>query len=108
MALPLLDPGLKAQAKATEVLALLALGEEEAAWQKLVEAKQSGLPEPFRLQLGRAVGRAHPGLAARLPPTPLAPPRPWASTWPIPTKSLDFLGARGYTACCKRVAIRPV
>ena len=71
---PLLDPGLKAQAKATEVLALLALGEEEAAWQKLVEAKQSGLPEPFRLQLGRAVGRAHPGLAARLPPTPLAPP----------------------------------
>jgi len=39
-----------------------------------VEAKQSGLPEPFRLQLGRAVGRAHPGLAARLPPTPLAPP----------------------------------
>lgn len=71
---PLLDPGLKAQAKATEVLALLALGEEEAAWQKLVEAKQSGLPEPFRLQLGRAVGRAHPGLAARLPPTP-SPPR---------------------------------
>ena len=114
---PLLDPGLKAQAKATEVLALLALGEEEAAWQKLVEAKQSGLPEPFRLQLGRAVGRAHPGLAALPSPPPPPPPRaPWASTspspfkttWPIPTKSLDFLGARGYTACCERVAIRPV
>ena len=80
---PLLDPGLKAQAKATEVLALLALGEEEAAWQKLVEAKQSGLPEPFRLQLGRAVGRAHPG---RRPPAP-HPPRPPRGLGPPPGQS---------------------
>jgi tetratricopeptide (TPR) repeat protein len=71
---PLEDPGLLAQARAVEVLALLGLGEGEAAWQKLLEVRQGPLPQPFRLQLGRALGRLCPGLEKRLPPTPLALP----------------------------------
>ncbi|WP_243028646.1 hypothetical protein [Thermus albus] len=69
---PLEDPGLLAQARAVEILALLGLGEKEAAWQKVLEVKKSPLPEPFRFQLGRALGRFCPELQRRLPPTPLA------------------------------------
>ncbi|MGC8904906.1 hypothetical protein [Thermus sp.] len=68
------DPGLLAQARAVEVLALWGLGEREAAWQKLLEARQGPLPQAFRLQLGRALGRFCPELGERLPPTPLALP----------------------------------
>ncbi|MFN3368726.1 MAG: hypothetical protein ACK4ZX_04895, partial [Thermus sp.] len=71
---PLEDPGLLAQARAVEVLSLLGLGEKEAAWQKLSEVRKSPLPEPFRFQLGRALGRFCPELQSRLPPTPLALP----------------------------------
>lgn len=71
---PLEDPGLLAQARAVEVLALLGLGEKEAAWQKVLEAKKSSLPEPFRFQLGRALGRFCPELKRRLPSSPLALP----------------------------------
>ncbi|AEV16977.1 hypothetical protein TCCBUS3UF1_19390 [Thermus sp. CCB_US3_UF1] len=71
---PLEDPGLLAQARAVEVLSLLGLGEKEAAWQKLREAKGGSLPIPFRFQLGRALGRFCPELESRLPPTPLALP----------------------------------
>jgi len=71
---PLEDPGLLVQARAVEVLALLGLGEKEAAWQKLSEVRKSLLPEPFRFQLGRALGRFCPELQRRLPPTPLALP----------------------------------
>ncbi|MFD3006486.1 hypothetical protein [Thermus tengchongensis] len=75
VALPRLeDPGLLAQARAVEVLALLGLGEKEAAWHKLSEVRQSPLPEPFRFQLGRALGRFCPELQRRLPSTPLALP----------------------------------
>ncbi|WP_243031705.1 tetratricopeptide repeat protein [Thermus altitudinis] len=69
---PLEDPGLLAQARAVEILALLGLGEKEAAWQKVLEVRKSPLPEPFRFQLGRALGRFCPELQRRLPPTPLA------------------------------------
>ncbi len=41
-----------------EALALLELGQEEAAWNKL-EATQT-LPTPFRMQLGRVLGRIWP------------------------------------------------
>ncbi|MEJ5337494.1 MAG: hypothetical protein WHT26_09395, partial [Thermus sp.] len=71
---PLEDPGLQAQARAVEVLALLGLGEREAAWAKVREAAQGGLPRPFRFQLGRALGRFCPELKARLPQGPLALP----------------------------------
>ncbi|MDM7324962.1 MAG: hypothetical protein P3W93_008315 [Thermus sp.] len=71
---PLEDPGLLAQARAVEVLALLGLGEKEAAGQKLLEVKQGPLPSPFRFGLGRALGRFCPGLEKRLPPSPLALP----------------------------------
>ncbi|GGN02322.1 hypothetical protein GCM10007092_15740 [Thermus composti] len=71
---PLEDPGLLAQARAVEVLALWGLGEEEAAWQKLREVRQGALPPAFRFQLGRALGRLCPGLGKRLPPSPLALP----------------------------------
>ncbi len=71
---PLEDPGLWAQARAVEVLALLGLGEREAAWAKVREAAQGGLPRPFRFQLGRALGRFCPELKARLPQGPLALP----------------------------------
>ncbi|KHG66470.1 hypothetical protein QT17_00560 [Thermus sp. 2.9] len=71
---PLEDPGLLAQARAVEVLSLLGLGEREAAWHKLSEARQGSLPEPFRFQLGRALGRFCPELEARLAPGPLALP----------------------------------
>lgn len=71
---PLEDPGLQAQARAVEVLALLGLGEQEAAWAKVQEAAQGGLPRPFRFQLGRALGRFCPELKERLPQTPLALP----------------------------------
>jgi tetratricopeptide (TPR) repeat protein len=70
---PLEDPGLLAQARAVEVLALLGLGEEEAAWQKLLEGAKD-LPPAFRFQLGRALGRFCPKLEARLSPSPLALP----------------------------------
>ncbi|TBH20516.1 tetratricopeptide repeat protein [Thermus thermamylovorans] len=71
---PLEDPGLLAQARAVEVLALLGLGEKEAAWAKLEEARRGPLPPPFRFQLGRALGRFCPELHLRLPPSPLALP----------------------------------
>lgn len=69
---PLEDPGLLAQARAVEVLALLGLGEEEAAWEKLLEVRQGDLPWAFRFQLGQALGRFCPGLKGRLDPGPLA------------------------------------
>ncbi|WP_018111109.1 hypothetical protein [Thermus igniterrae] len=71
---PLEDPGLQAQARAVEVLALLGLGEREAARHKLEEVRQGHLPRPFRLQLGRALGRFCPDLEAWLPQSPLALP----------------------------------
>lgn len=71
---PLEDPGLLVQARAVEVLALLGLGEKEAAWAKLEEARRGPLPPPFRFQLGRALGRFCPELQRRLPPSPLALP----------------------------------
>jgi hypothetical protein len=70
---PLEDPGLLAQARAVEVLALLGLGEEEAAWQKLLEGAKD-LPPAFRFQLGRALARFCPKLEAHLSPSPLALP----------------------------------
>ncbi|MCH1927612.1 hypothetical protein L6232_22725, partial [Shewanella sp. C31] len=53
---------------------LLGLGEKEAAWAKLQEARQGPLPPPVRFQLGRALGRFCPELERRLPPAPLALP----------------------------------
>ncbi len=69
---PLEDPLLKTQAQALEVWALLGLGEEEAARQKLQAARGGNLPQPFRFQMGRALGRVWPSLAEGLP-SPLAP-----------------------------------
>lgn len=67
---PLEDPGLQAQAKALEIGALWGLGEQTAAWKALGTLN---LPRPFRLQLGHALGRLYPQLAANLK-SELAPP----------------------------------
>ncbi|KGQ22707.2 ATP-binding protein [Thermus filiformis] len=68
------DPGLRVWAKALEALALLGLGEKEAAWSKALEVRQGAYPTPFKEQFGRGLARFCPDLKARLPETPLAPP----------------------------------
>jgi len=52
------DPGPRAWRITLEAQALLGLGQEEAARQRILEA--GGLPEPFRVQVGRVLGALWP------------------------------------------------
>ncbi|MCL6526512.1 MAG: tetratricopeptide repeat protein [Thermaceae bacterium] len=85
------DPGILSGKLGLEVHALLGLGQEEAAWTRLAAA--AALPQPYRAQLGRVLGRLwpHPALQERLGnPSPLAPEDTlalWLATTPPPTSS---------------------
>lgn len=68
------DPGILSGKLGLEAQALLGLGQEEAAWAKLTAA--AALPQPYRAQLGRVLGRLWPAkaLETRLGgSSPLAP-----------------------------------
>jgi len=60
------DPGVQSWKLGLETQSLLGLGQEEAAWKKLLAC--SRLPTPYRAQLGRVLGKIWPteALEARL------------------------------------------